>query len=373
MKTLLPLTAPVLFLLASCGNPPAPKKPKQDSEQRPQTASAPPALGTHSYPSTIDCGTEMNTALDEEHNFVFSALASLEMENTYRYCGLPFKGMSMEGELDPASYIVLTGPPDSVARVAAQRMLQQFGIRAAVTSIPDATLMSYGVIRKEALFDLPLDDAAMKFRGKKVDAFIAVGSTATPNPANQVLVRYYATGKELEYDQGDFIVQLLTKDKDEELIIACVRPEKTLQATYEKVSRLCSAPKVEQRAAAGKGANQRMITISFPRRLDIRGAFIAPDIDLQLATNAEQKIPASRRYPEGQQLAGQHNLLFHLDEKGAQMVDSLVMTDSLATFRLPDLYVNRPFLVYLKAKKAKQPYLLMWVNNPEIMPEVDKP
>ena len=156
-------------------------------------------------------------------------------------------------------------------------------------------------------------------------------------------------------NDNDFILSLTSKSDDDEIILAKVKPGRSLLDTYQ--------------AVAKRIVNGKKTSIWENEALKI------PKIDFDL----------SRNFPEleGKRLlnSGWNGWLiskaiqdtrFKLDEKGAVLKSrALFMAKEEAPppgNAKPRMFIfDKPYLIYIKQKIGKYPYFVLWINNPELM------
>lgn len=356
----------LLFLLAACGGNGA-IQPAEKKDTVPVAPPAPPvAINTEaSGPSNYSRSVFLRIPecrLDAERNFIYSASPTLAFEELYRYAGLKYRDYSAKKDVSEQDYIAICGRPDSVLRIIEKQMTEKFGVNFGVGCPDNVEVISYALLYKKAPFEFPFADTVLNFKGKNRDAFFVAGSNYPDPVADQVQVCFYSLQKDYFFDEGDFIVKIRTKDNKEEIVIACIRPEATLQSTMMKAERTLAKPQPQQ-----FNGNP----VRFPMRLSASSGLLAPDLKLHHSQDTSfmmQFLQDNRM----RNMLGHRELWLQLDENGAELVDSMkimVKGGSKKDFRLPPLVVNRPFLLMMQETGKKHPYLLMWVNNPEIMPE----
>ncbi|TND05133.1 MAG: hypothetical protein FD123_3753 [Bacteroidetes bacterium] len=364
-----PIISAVLVCLVSCSGDPAKSPETQDSPAAvEQTAGAGknPATAENSNLPVIYARTvflnKPDAVLDSIRNFVYSPGPALTLEELYKYVGMKYKGYRAGKDISPASYIAVCNAPDSAIEKVKKEFREKFGREAVVSYPPEgATVLSYGYVFKETRYAVPFLDDSLFFKKKNVDAFSVPGSRSGNRRSDQVKVRYYSVNKSTLFDQGDFIVQLITEGNKEQVYIACIHPDATLSATYEKAWKTIQEPPVQE----FKTSNSKE-EVKFPMALAESSSLIAPDIRINHHFDSIFNLPLF----DGEKLMySQRDLVFQLDEKGAKLEDKNVIADSIGfnRFKLPPLVVNRPFLLIMKETDKERPYLLMWVNDPEIM------
>ncbi|MFH1436195.1 MAG: hypothetical protein ABIJ56_10810 [Pseudomonadota bacterium] len=58
---------------------------------------------------------------------------------------------------------------------------------------------------------------------------------------------------------------------------------------------------------------------------------------------------------------------FRLNEKGALLKSEAMIMVKMNGDPVKEMIFNKPFLILLKLKKSKHPYLAVWIGNPEFM------
>jgi hypothetical protein len=152
-------------------------------------------------------------------------------------------------------------------------------------------------------------------------------------------------------DRRDFIVRLNAADAGDEIIIARVKPEKTLLGTYETV-------------------NARIARIE-PEPIGERDLLMVPKIDLSIEHSYAELLGLHLRN-EGWEdyfiAAAEQDIRFRLDESGASVKSQgifAIKKGPPADFHV--LSFCSPFLIYCRKKGAEFPYLAIWVGNAELL------
>jgi hypothetical protein len=260
--------------------------------------------------------------------------------------------------LTPSAYVARMGP-------ASERISEE--IRAEMkTKFPSVTpsllepenpgvILSYAFIQKNLTFNPTFErlDEPLVFRGsagkKKVASF---GRKEFGDSVDE----YKNLVRILDYvSDEDFILSL--RDASDEIILAKVRPEATAAATLEAVRR-----RIRERSDKVVHPDlQKKETLIVPRMaLNIVKRY--GELDGKHLLNTPWK---GLWFAEPRQ-----GIRFLLNEKGA-------LFDSSASMEFPDghevppkpreLIFNRPFLLAMKERQAEEPYLVIWVENTELM------
>jgi len=291
------------------------------------------------------------------------------------------KGLSTKSDLSEKDYVAMAGfGKDNIVEKINKELTKKFKNEATpVESIPPDGLMIYSFLYKNLEFKKEFESIVGAFpffysngQTSKVGAF-GINYCGTPECikshekyVKQVDVLYYPSDDELYGDITqkhpnvnlmsadltefiDFVIRLNEKAGEDEIILAKIKPEDTLQKTVEAVNELIKNRKPE--------ALSTIDVLNIPKFLfDIEHTF-GPLLGKLLQNKGVTGFPIAR---------ATQTIMFKLDEKGA-MVKS---TSNMVAAAIPkQLIFDRPFLIYLKEKNAKWPYFAMWVANSELMQE----
>jgi len=147
--------------------------------------------------------------------------------------------------------------------------------------------------------------------------------------AQQIDIYYYA-------DHTHFVVELQTRRRDHQLLLACVPPEATLEKTVRSVM----------------GHVARTAREKLEECQDLK----VPLVDFDVLRNYHELVP------EPLALAMQQ-VRFRLDERGAYLYSFGLTALGLGR----NLVFNRPFLVLLQRRGSARPYFALWVDNDELL------
>ncbi len=143
-------------------------------------------------------------------------------------------------------------------------------------------------------------------------------------------------------NEDDFIVRLNTAVDEDELILAKVPQEQSLESTVELVMKRVQRNPLQ-------GTEQAEIQDG--------EALVVPMLTVNTLSWFSEAPP------------GFQTIRFRLDEKGA-VIDSFLGYLNLGTdVVLRQMVFDKPFLLYLKSKTADVPYFVLWVENLEVMEE----
>jgi hypothetical protein len=150
-------------------------------------------------------------------------------------------------------------------------------------------------------------------------------------------------------NNDDFIVKLLAENGQDEIILAKVAPGETLYDTYESVTGRMNS---STRSHFMSDDLLKIPVFDFNIGHDYR------ELEGKMIIGPERESVITKAY---------QGIRFRLDENGALLASEATIIASEAIPKPKDLVFDAPFLICLKQKDAVNPYLLIWVDNPELM------
>ena len=157
-------------------------------------------------------------------------------------------------------------------------------------------------------------------------------------------------------NDNDFILSLRSKSDDDEIILAKVKPGKTLLDAYQAVSKRIDTGK---KTEIWEDESLKIPKIGF---------------DLMFSFSELEGKQLLNSGWEGWTIAkALQDTRFKLDEKGAVLKSRAFFMAMKGEAPAPGnskprmFIFDKPFLIYLKQKIGKYPYFVLWVNNPELM------
>ena len=255
------------------------------------------------------------------------------------------KRLISKDDLDEGDYVAMAGGGPGFIDKIFKELERKFGGQACPTllrSYEGSDLIAYAYLFKHLPFKYVFERRYHKldFQGKLVDCFAFPFSHHIANAsevAEQVSILDYK-------NNDDFILELKTTVKDNQLILAKISPKKTLLETVKNV---------EKRI---KGAN--------PSKLTEDEAMKVPVLDFDIL----------REYNElYETIAGPvlQSIRFRLDEAGA-VLKSEVVCLGLSTGPERSFIFDKPFLILIKRKEARNPYFALWVGNSDLLVSTEK-
>jgi hypothetical protein len=229
-------------------------------------------------------------------------------------------------------------------------------------SLPDSAdeqaVVAYAYLEKSLPFAEAFDrlSETLVFHGKGGDVEVNVwgvrrlGSQTNRERAlkSQVTV--------LDYEgPNDFLVQLNTESAGDQLVLAKVSPKESLAATLAWVI---------ERA-------RRSQPNSLSRGFSSRESLVVPIISLGVSRRYEDLLRKRVRNAGFEGLffdAARQCIRFRLDETGARLASTAYLgVKSAASLQPREFIFDRPFLLYIRRTGSDHPYLVLWIENEEIL------
>ncbi len=269
------------------------------------------------------------------------------------------KRTASKADLDEASYVAGVGVNGKqlVGKIR-QELARKFHGQESpelLNSIPPDLVLAYAYLFKQLPFKVAFTRFrnGMDFQGRRVEGFgIAQYDQQDATEAamaRQVVVLDYRQGSSRNHTTPEFIVELRTQSRQDRLILAQVSPGKTIGETIREVKARMVATK----------------PTTMPEMADLRVPVLNFDILSSYGELTGRNIVSKNKALNGTNIAGAlQSCRFRLDETGA------IVKSEAAMFKLAaseDLTFNKPFLVLLQRKDAKNPYFALWVDNPELL------
>lgn len=254
-------------------------------------------------------------------------------------------------DLDDASTVAVAGLISDDLLTQLERNLQaKFTVppaTAELRALPPGALFAYAYLNKTLPFAWAFTrfQEPLMFQHTPVTAFglkqYLPGDANDDKLAAQVQVTDYIS-------DNDFILELLTQSPNDQLLIAQVAPqatlEETLRAVLDRVQRAQPTP-------LQKFESVIIPVVAFERAQDF------PELCGHPLTTAAADLAGKQFDLVRQQLK------FTLDETGATLAAKTVF----ASARPPRQFiVKQPFLLVLKQKNASVPYFVAWLAHPEM-------
>jgi hypothetical protein len=264
-------------------------------------------------------------------------------------------------QIDDASYVALAGfVGDGILAKIPKALQDKFHGQASPHYLPDASLtprpqdiVGYAYLFKHLEFQTPFErlEEPLRFLDTPVSAF-GIGPYKPGHTA------MYPQVSILSYEgPDDFVIELRSKSKGDQLILAKVRPEKTLGGTVA-------------------GALRRVAGAT-PTEARLGDVLAVPRFNFDLTRNYDEilgqglVVTNPKVAKDLLVMAALQNIRFQMDEKGVRLRSESHMSFGCGAKREPKtvhrMIFDKPFLVLLKRTDASVPYFALWVGSPELL------
>ncbi len=268
------------------------------------------------------------------------------------------KRTATKADIDDASYVAMAGLIDDGIEQKIQDELQRKFSGQASPELLDfggaAGWATYAYLFKSLPFETAFERLHdnLEFGGQKVDSFgipiWGVPATLVTKRASQVTILYYRQdGGRRQSDE--FVVELKTLARDDRLILAKIAPKQNMiNAIRDVLERV---------------ATQQPTELSSGERL------LVPVVDFHLIADYNQllgRVVKNEPVKTGLPLVVARQLVrFRMDETGAVVQSEAMMVPGSPPPRA--FIFNKPFLILLQHKDARNPYFALWVDNAELL------
>ncbi len=176
--------------------------------------------------------------------------------------------------------------------------------------------------------------------------------------ASQVEILHYS-------GENDFVVHLSSRVKDEFIVLAKTSQPKTLSAGVETIRKHL---KSERKGFTELEVNGRK---QFYMNTLAQGDLLAiPVVNLAVATNFPELCDRMFKNNGFEQIwlhRVYQDVEFKMDETGATVRSTAYGADFGGSSKPRRFVFDKPFLLTLWKKKAKQPYLAVWIASPDVL------
>jgi len=309
-----------------------------------------------------DVTAHLDAPIKKGRNLLYCATTQLAWNELCKFAGSP---VTLEGDspvvaalnrreitradLDEGSLVAAAGfGGPSLAKRIRSEIAGKPSITAAprllghVETLPGDQLAAYALLAK----GLPFEHAFDRWGGFWGIHQYTDHEENEKNAASQMHLFDYKS-------KDNFILEIDTRSKADQLVLAKVPPAPTLKGLVEAVSARMAASKPE--AGMDDLADLQVPVIDF-------------DIVHDFSELCGKRITAAGPKAKGKQIAlARQAVRFRLDERGASLVSDVVIVTGIVETR--DLVFRLPFLVMIRKRGAKLPYFALWIDNEELLAE----
>ncbi|MGZ0167975.1 MAG: DUF1559 family PulG-like putative transporter [Planctomycetales bacterium] len=273
--------------------------------------------------------------------------------------------------LDEGSYSLFERPADAAATEQLRANIQTVfpDVDPALTEINDsAAIRLYGILKKSIVFPAELCPMKpLKFQAEDRDTLVeSFGNQSLDSSQKRLAFEDTVHVGDYVSDE-DFILVLKTEgDREDEILLAMIEPELTLNECWRIVEQRLKSPHEHRVAETLRSRELLQIPI-----IDLNIEHQFTELENQVVTNIPVEPPSTIT-------VAREAIRFRLDEVGADLLSQVEIVRVLGDFgggggaafdpMKPRRFVfDQPFLLALREKSASQPYLLCWVAHPDNM------
>jgi len=259
-----------------------------------------------------------------------------------------------EDDLDDESYVAMAGLlQDGIVEQIQQAMGAKFPDVTPSLPVPAGadpqSIVAYSYLFKNLLFPKPFErlDDPLSFDGEEILCFGLSGkSDADSDLLSQVSILDYVS-------DDDFVIELKTQSEADQVILAKVQPQATLEDTIENVLTREPDPWI-------RSFNDSDVLKVPMMNYDVRRSFD----ELTLHPFPVVGLEADEYYID----TALQSIRFELNEAGVRLESEAFIFGLPSSSPEPRYLVfDKPFLLMMKLRDADQPYFAMWVDNPELL------
>ncbi len=261
-------------------------------------------------------------------------------------------GFPMLDSLSPDSYVAMAGHSPEIVDKINNALISKFGDSAPKLDNPGIGFLSYAYLSKNLSFAKAFESIVAPFNfnsgtlSSNVKAFgINTNSKMASDLSKQIEIYDYKS-------KNDFIIKLIPAKNQDEIILAKVTPGENLYKTYSSVM-----SRIENGTRVG---------------FEFKDSLKIPVLDFNIGHNYTELEGKSILNPGclgySIQKAYQRTR-FKLDENGAELASEAIIyaPPSYSTPTPKELFFDGPFMIIMREKDAVNPYLMIWVDNPELL------
>ena len=277
---------------------------------------------------------------------------TVQMESAPPIVSILNKQATSKNDLDEDSYVAAAGlASEGIYDKIYMELALKFGGKTnpeLFDSSPHMEVVTYAFLFKELpfLYAFTRFHENLRFGEYYVDSF-GIKQLLNSQEDEVKMARQVAI---LDFiDNEDFIIELKTRAKEDRLILAKVKPQKSLGDTVTMV--------------------EGRITKANPEEMRYDEDLFIPVLNFDIVKEYGElyghPIRSSNEKVNGQKImVAKQAVRFRLDETGA-VLESETLLAASATQR--NLVFDKPFLVFMKRGNAKAPYFALWVSNTELL------
>lgn len=274
------------------------------------------------------------------------------------------------GNLDPESYLAMRVDRAHLSKIT-DELQRRFPGAPGPTKPPAATEGKGRVIFAALIKSLPFaaefdsQPDPLPFPDGPTTSQVAcfgrlAASSANFDAAEQVRIADYCTDE-------DFVIELKTESKRDVMLLAKVPPEPTLQETIDTVLKRVASPNPQHKRFTLEGPEDLLIPkLSFNILKTYQELLGIQIVDSPIGNALEPEIIINATQATAFVLNERGAELESVAEIGTMMIGEFDGTPTEPP-KIRKFLFDRPFLVLLRETQSREPYLVLWIENAELM------
>ena len=270
---------------------------------------------------------------------------------------------SAEGLLSPESYVAVADKMPEAAIQINKELREKFNTEKEFNGAYQYLIYSF--LFKSVKFKDPFEVDDFDFNNKSV-YYLKTGTDSY----HQVIAHYYAYEKDKIFREGDFIIELIPENSNDEIYIAKIKQPSSLTNGWQQIKTHLNKNYRYSTTIEDYDGKTKEAYFDFPHKFTYGDFFAMPAIDIMLNHSIPELEGIEIKNFDYTLDENSHVLFFHFDNKGLILIEEFEeasVEEAPIELTLPSLYCDEPFLIVLKEKNAKEPYFMMWVSNTKVM------
>ena len=275
-----------------------------------------------------------------------------------------------KSDLDDSSYVALAGLTPGILDSIPKALTNKFRGQASPEllgqipkDLPVRSAVAYSYLFKNLEVEHPFakfDEETRFFTSTALSSHLVLArvrgfgfgshrSESMAKAASQVLIHDYR-------NRNDFVIEIVTKAKGDRLLLAKVSPDSTLERTIQHIQARADT----SQSKTPEAESRMQVPILDFRLIKDYEELLNKHVQCSNTTLNDQPIVMARQ-----------SIQLKLNEFGAKLKSEAVVVtrslDMMAGQEPPQLIFDRPFLILMERKGAKNPYFALWVDNLELL------
>ncbi|NQT85065.1 hypothetical protein HQ563_18765 [bacterium] len=265
------------------------------------------------------------------------------------------KKLTTKADISEDCYVAMAGfGKDNILAKINQALRSKFDENAPTVTaqLPPESIFAYTFLFKDLKFPTPFESLKKPVSFRSPSGIVPVKAFGIREFAPRK-PRHAKLGRQVrilayDYSTDECVITLISSSPGDQIILARINPRQTLMETIRSVLRM-----VEGRDS---------------QSLDYNDALQMPKLDFDIFHSYSEllgKDLLNEGFTTYYIAKARQDIRFRLNEKGAMLKSQAEIQVESASMN--NLVFDSPFLLYLKEKQSKYPYLAVWVDNPEIL------